>query len=80
MYKPVTNLINGEIIEALLNLCNDHFVAPYIQLCVDGISTCQFCKVLQNNNGFTNHSEDCPVVKYLKIAEKHKRWIVDERK
>lgn len=73
MYKPVTSLVNGEIIKDLLDLCNDNFINPFVQLYAGGGAQCMFC-------GATNSShhlvKDCPVIKYQDIVNKHKRFVV----
>ena len=55
MYKPVTSLVNGEIIKDLLDLCNEHFIDPFIQPYAGANAECRFCgcgkSVMQDSQG-----------------------------
>jgi len=77
MYKPVTSLVNGEIIKDLLDICNEHFTAPFIKPYAGANSECMFCGAQKQRDGKAHHhsAADCPVVKYQELVEKHKRWI-----
>ena len=78
MYKPVANLVNEEIIKNLLDLCNEFFISPMIQPYAGASRECMFCGTKKDRKGRTHHyAASCPVVKYLDIVEKHKRFIVE---
>lgn len=77
MYKPVVSLVNGEVIEDLLDLCNQQFISPMVQPYAGANRECIFCGAIEKRNGAVDHSvSDCPVMKYLAIVDKHKRCIV----
>jgi len=77
-YKPVTSLVNGEVIKDLLDICNEWFVNPFIQPYAGANYECRYCGATRGKDGAAHHSaSDCPVQKYLDVVEKHKRWIVE---
>jgi len=76
MYKPVTSLVNGEIIKDLLDLCNDNFINPFAQQYAGANHECMYCGAMRDNKNGAHHSTNCPVIKYMEIAQKHKRWVV----
>ena len=65
--------MNDEIIEDLLNLCNEHFISPLVRQYAGSRNECMFCGATEQNDGSINHSaSDCPVIKYQDLIEKHK--------
>ena len=78
-YKPVSHLVNGEIIEDLLNLCNGSFVNPYVQPYPGANRECQFCGCIWKMGTVevkSVHAWGYPGIKYLELVKKHKRFIV----
>lgn len=69
MYKAKAGLVNGDIVKDLLDLCNEFFVDPMIQQYAGARRECMYC------GGMTNHSADCPEIKYKNICEKHSSGI-----
>lgn len=76
MYKPVTSLVNGEIIKDLLDMCNEQFIDPFVRPYAGANAECMFCGAFERRARGVNHSGDCPVIKYQNLVEKHKRFIV----
>jgi len=76
-YKPVTSLVNGELVKDLLDICNENFINPFFKPFAGARLECLYCGAPVDSNGSAHHSAaDCPVTKYLDIVEKHKRWVV----
>jgi hypothetical protein len=77
MYRPVTSLVNGEIIKDLLDICNESFINPLIKPYAGANSECMFCGATENRDETIDHSAaDCPVIKYQDLINKHKRFII----
>lgn len=77
MYKNKAGLVNGEIVGDLLEICNAHFINPFIQPYAGANFECKYCGSLENTRGRReDHSPDCPVTVYREVAEKHKQFIV----
>jgi len=76
MFDPKTGLENVGIVKDLLNLCNEFFINPFVKQYSVATPECRFCGAIQKRDGTVVHSEtDCPVIRYLKIIEKHKEFI-----
>ena len=75
MYEINVSLVNGDIIQDILDICNEQFLDPFEQQFAGANAECMYCGATQKKDGSADHY-NCPVIKYQKIAEKHKRFIV----
>ena len=76
MYRAKSGLVNGNIINDLLNLCNEYFTNPFVKPYAGANSECIFCGAMELKNGGADHSAaDCPVVKYQSLAEKYNKSL-----
>ena len=75
--KTKPGLINGDIVESLLDICNEYFVSPFVQPYAGVLHKCRFCGAIREK-GEANHSTDCPVIKYRNLGEKYKKYIVQK--
>jgi len=69
MYKTKSRLVNGNIINDLLSICNNQFINPFIQSYASANIKCIFCGCAKQ------HDEDCPVIHYQNIVEKYSNYI-----
>jgi hypothetical protein len=76
MYESKPGLINGDVVNDLLSLCNEWFINPFIQPYAGANPECMFCGTTQDHDGKSHHSSaDCPVIHYQDIAKKYQRFI-----
>jgi len=74
MYETRAELVNGEIINDLLDLCNKQFISPFIG------GSCIFCGTTMDNEGRSRHSAaDCPVEHYRDLIERHSPDIMKKK-
>lgn len=74
MYNTKPGLVNGNIIQDLLDICNDQFITSFFQRSGSSVE-CMYCGYIRERSEIPKHSENCPVIKYEKIVEKHKKFI-----
>jgi hypothetical protein len=81
-YMIRAGLVNGNIVNDLLKLCNESFTEPgfFTLKSSGGVYFCIFCSAYSTNNKKIDHSTNCPVVKYQDLAAEHERYIVEKRK
>ena len=75
MYEAKPGLVNGNIVDDLLDLCNDNFMNPFFQPYPGANTECLYCGATEDNKGRSHHYSACPVVRYKNLAEKHKSYI-----
>ncbi|MHA1867542.1 MAG: hypothetical protein ACTSXD_05700 [Candidatus Heimdallarchaeaceae archaeon] len=71
----VDNLMDiiDDFVKDILNLCDECFINPFVKTYAGRYSACMFCSALQLKNDGSDHSSDCPVIKYQDIIKKYKR-------
>jgi len=75
----VGGLVNGDIVDDLLNLCNEFFINTGIREYAGANLECLYCGCWVDDQGRGDHSvADCPKMKYLDICEKYNKYIKDE--
>lgn len=76
-YQAANGLVNGDIINDLLLICNNWFANPWYQLFAGANAECMFCGCIQNSQGGGDHSAaDCPVIHLQDVAEKYPKYLV----
>lgn len=77
MYTTANGLVNGDVINDLLKLCNNWFVNPWVKPYAGANDECMFCGCYRNEN---HHSAaDCPVIRLRDIAEKYPKYIKENK-
>ena len=75
MYEAKTGLINGNLVNDLLSICNDLLIGPMIKQYSGANPECRFCGTSENRSGTVKHQNHdgfiCPVVSYGLVFQKH---------
>ena len=75
MYEAKTSLINGNLVNDLLSICNDLLLNTMVQSYAGANPECLFCGTTENRSGIVEHQNHdgivCPVVRYKMVFQKH---------
>ncbi len=75
MYEARINLINKNLVNDLLSICNDLLLDSMIQPYAGANPECKFCGTTENRSGIVKHQNHddfvCPVVLYKMVFKKH---------
>ncbi len=76
-WQAANGLVNGNIINDLLTICNNWFTNPWVQPYAGASHECMFCGCIQDSHGGGHHSvADCPIAHLQDVIEKYPKYLV----